>query len=217
MTTSQVRIIADIVGIVMFAVGLVGLKKWKQLNRPLRLLEVYILFSLVMFIVEGVVAFYNIRNLWMNNLVRVVEICFYLYIYFLWRPNKRFGQILWSAFLIYIIIWIIGKFTFEPIYNMDVYSGAVSQVIQIGFGGMLLLAISKEPDLEWKKDYRFLVVSGIVLYAAASFFLYTSFNVMLTLPRPLMRMIWMLNSVFLVMQYIFFLRGFLCKTPLPSQ
>jgi hypothetical protein len=216
MTVPQVRIIADIVAIVMFAVGLVGLRKWNLLNRTLRLLDVYILFCIVMFIIEGVMAYYNIRNLWINNLVRVVELCFYLYIYFLLRPNKRFAQLLCSAFLIYLIIWITGKFTFEPLYDMDVYSGGVAQVIQIGFGGWLLFAISKESDLEWNRDYRFLVVSGIIIYAAATFFMYISFNLMLTLPRPIMRLIWMLNFFFVVIQYIFFLRGFLCKTDIPS-
>jgi len=217
MTLFQIRIIAEIVIVFKLAVGLVGVRKWKQLTRPLRLLDVYILFGIAISIVEGVMAFNNIRNLWVIHLNRVVELFFYSCIYFLWRPGKRYGQFLWSAYFVYLIIWIIGKFTFEPFYYFDVYSGSVSQIIQIGFGGWLLYTISQEHSLEWNKDYRFLVVSGIILYAVAVFFITISFNIMLTLPRPLMRTIWMSNSFFQAILYIFFLRGFLCKMPVPSK
>jgi hypothetical protein len=166
---------------------------------------------------EGVMGFYNIRNLWVNHWFSLVELFLYSSIYFLWRPNKRYGQLLWSAYSVYLIIWIIGKFTFEPFYYLDVYSGSVSQMIQIGFGGWLLYAISQESVLEWKKDYRFLIVSGIVIYAAAIIILDTSFNIMLTLPRPVMRAILLSNLVFIAIKYIFFLRGFLCKTAIPSK
>jgi hypothetical protein len=196
----------------MFAVGIVGVRKWKQLPISLRILDLYILFTVAFEIVMDIMVHYNIRTIWAHHWFGVIELFFLSSIYYYWRPNKQFGQLLWSAYPVYLIIWIIGKFTFEPFYYLDVYSGAVSQVIQIGFGGWLLYVISQESGFEWKKDYRFLVVSGIVLYAAASFFIYTSFNVMLTLPRPIMRMIWMLDLIFVVLQYIFFLRGFLCKT-----
>ena len=223
MTLFQIRIITEIVIVFMLVVGIVGLRKWKQLPTPLRILDVYILFTVAHEIVKAIMSFYNIRTLWINHWFTVIELFLFscIYYYFVVQcfnfNSKRYGQLLWSAYLVYLIIWIIGKFTFEPFYYWDVYSGAVSQIIQIGFGGWLLYSRSQEHGLEWKKDYRFLVVSGIVLYAAAAFFLYTSFNVVLTLPRPLMREIWISNLVFLVMQYIFFLRGFLCKMPVPSK
>ena len=217
MTVAQGRIIIEIVIVFKLAVGLVGVRKWKQLTKPLRLLDVCILFGIAISSVEVVTGFYSIRNLWVIHLNRVVELFFYSCIYFLLRPSKRYGQLLWSAYFVYLIIWIIGKFTFESFYYLDVYSGAISQIVQMGLGGWLLYSISREHDLEWNKDYRFLVVSGIVLYAAAMFFLVISFNIMLTLPRPLMRAIWMSNSVFQAIQYTFFLRGFLCKMPIPSK
>ena len=217
MTVFQGRIFVYITQVLMLVVGIVGLREWKRLPVPLRILESYILFMLAIVIVEDILAHSNIRSLWIGHWSTVIELLFFSLIYYYWRPNKQYGKLLWSAYPVYLIIWIIGKFTFEPFYYSDVYSGSVSQIIQIVFGGWLLYSISREHGFEWKKDYRFLVVSGIALYAAASFFLLTSFNLMLTLPRPIMRLVWTLNLVFIVIQYIFFLRGFLCKTPLPSK
>jgi hypothetical protein len=198
-------------------VGLVGLRKWKQLPTPLRILDLYILITVYFEVARGVMAFSNIRNLWINHWFTIIELFLFSCIYYSWRPSKRYGLLLWLAFPAYLIVWIIGKFTFEPFYYLDVYSGAVSQIIQMVFGGWLLYEISKESSFEWNKDYRFLVVSGIALYAAAVFILDTSYNIMLTLPRSLMRMILISNLLFIVMKYIFFLRGFLCKTRVPSR
>ncbi|MCX6121105.1 MAG: hypothetical protein NTX44_05755 [Ignavibacteriales bacterium] len=216
MTVYQAIILDYIIQVFVLVVGLVGLMKWKQLTKSLRLLDFYILFSFVITVVDGVLGFNNIRNLWVNHWFTIIGLFLYSCIYYSWRPSKRYGQLLWLAFPVYLLIWIIGKFTFEPFYYADVYSGAVSQIIQMVFGGWLLYEISKGSNFDWIKDYRFLVVSGIAIYAAATFFLYTSFNLMLTLPRPIMRLIWKLNSVFIVIEHVFFLRGFLCKTAISS-
>ncbi len=217
MTLFQIRIIFFIVQLFTLAVGIVGVRKWNELPTPLRILNLYILFDFTSDVITSIMASLNIRNLWVNHWFTVIELFLFSCIYYYWRPSKRYGQLLWSAYLVYLIIWIIGKFTFEPFYYRDVYSGAVSQVIQIGFGCWLIYVIFQESDFEWKQDYRFLVVSGIVLYAASIFFLWTSYNILLTLPRPLMRAMMVSNFVFIVIKYIFFLRGFLCKMPIPSK
>ncbi len=217
MTVSQGRIIIYITQIFIFAVGIVGLRKWKQLPMPLRILDLYIVFDFASDVTIDIMSFFNIRNLWVLHWSSVIELYLFSCIYYYWRSSKQYGQLLWLAYIVYLIIWIIGKFTFEPFYYRDVYSGAVSKIIQIGFGGWLLFSRSQEHGLEWNKDYRFLVVTGIVLYAAASIYIYTLFNVMLTLPRSLMRLVLIWNIVFGVIQYVFFLRGFLCKMPIPSK
>ncbi|MCX6121104.1 MAG: hypothetical protein NTX44_05750 [Ignavibacteriales bacterium] len=155
----------------------------------------------------------NIRNLWMIHWSSLVEISLYSCIYFLWKPSKRYGDLLWAAYGIYVAVWIIGKFSFEPFYFKDVYSGAVSQIIQIGFGSWILFSISKEHKFEWEIDPRFLVVSGIILYASAALFLDTMYNVMLiNLPRRTMQVILLSNFLFGIVQYVIFLQAFLCQS-----
>ena len=62
-----------------------------------------------------------------------------------------------------------------------------------------------------KEDVRFWILSGIVLYAAATFLFFGFFTEMLITDRLILRTIFRLNDVFIVIQYIFFLRAFLCK------
>ena len=212
MTVLQIEnIIIGTVQVFTCFVIIVGLRKWKQLSRPLRFFEVFIIFGLAATITEGILANYNIRNLWMQHWVSLAELSVYSYLYFLWRPSKRYGMLLWTSYGIYIVVWIVGKYSFEPFYYSDVYSGSISQIIQIGFGGWLLYHISQEHSFDWKNDPRFIVVTGIGGYAAASFLLFAMFNLMLMLPRQTMRVIWLSNSFFVIIQYGIFLRAFLCK------
>jgi NADH:ubiquinone oxidoreductase subunit H len=74
-----------------------------------------------------------------------------------------------------------------------------------------LLRILKETNIVLKKDIRFWVLSGIVLYAVATFFFFGYFTPMLISSRKLLKAIWFFNDAFIVMQFIFFLRAFLCK------
>jgi hypothetical protein len=158
-----------------------------------------------------VMIYKNIHTYIIGQSFAVIELLLFSYVLYFWRTSKRNGFLIWTGFVAYLLIWIIGKYTFEPIKGWDNFSEPIAQLIQIGFGGWILLGIIKETNIVLKEDIRFWVLSGIVLYAAATFFFFGFFTPMLVSNRKLLRAIWPLNDVFIVMQYIFFLRAFLCK------
>ena len=55
-----------------------------------------------------------------------------------------------------MFVWLVGKFTFEPITAFDTYSSVISQLMQIGFGAWLLLIVVRDNEISWKNDVRFL-------------------------------------------------------------
>jgi hypothetical protein len=209
--TSFLHISIYISEIFILVVAIVGLRKYKQLSMPLHFLVWYVCFEVVIALAEDVMARNNIRSLWLLQCFDILELLLFIKIYYYWRTNSSNGKLLWLSYIIYLIIWIIGKFTFEPLTYSNVYSGSISQLIQICFGTWLLLAVVKEDRIFWKDDTRFWVVSGIVLYAASTFGLFALFNQMLTLPRYVMRRIWMLNMFLVIIENLFFLRAFLCQ------
>jgi hypothetical protein len=178
---------------------------------PLRILEGYILSSIVLDCVKDVMQYYNIRTLWLSQCYNLVELLLFIIIFYQWRSSKRNGMLVLSSYILYITVWIMAKFTFEPLTYSDNYTYTFSQIIQIGFGGWLMLGILQEKIINWKTDPRIWILSGIVLYAAATLFLFGMFNVMLTLPRQMMLLIWFANLIFLIIQYCFFLCAFLCN------
>ena len=195
----------------MTCVGIIGILKYRRLTKPQKIVVWYILFSLLVDSVKDVMIFNRIRTLWIDHWFSILELVLFILVFNYWRLNKRYSVLLWISFSVYLLIWIIGKFSFEPFGFEDVYSESVSQIIQIAFGVPLLIALIGDEDITWKNNARFWIISGIVFYAAAAFFLFALHDVMLTFPRQIMRMIWPLNDLFIIIQYVFFLRAFLCK------
>jgi hypothetical protein len=198
-------------------VGIVGIRRYSYFIKPLRIVVWYIVCSVIVDCIKDVMIFYNIRTLWINHWFSLLELMMFILVFNYWRASSLYFILIWVSFFAYLLLWIIGKFTFEPFGFADTYSESISQTIQIAFGIPLLIAIIGDENSLWKSDQRFWVISGIVFYSAAAFFLFSLFNVLLTIPRQIMRMIWPLNDLFIVVQYIFFLRAFLCKPITISQ
>jgi hypothetical protein len=195
----------------MCVVGGIGIRRYKLFSRSLRIIEWYILSSIFIDLVKDVMVYFNIHTLWLSQCFSVLELSFFASAFYSWRTNYRQGTLFWLSYLFYLSIWIIGKFSFESFSGSDVYSGSISQLIQISIGIWLLLSIQREVDLDWKNDSRIWVISGIVFYATATFLLFGLFEVLLASSRNLLRVLWLFNDAFIVIQYTFFLRAFLCK------
>jgi hypothetical protein len=196
---------------IMGVVGFIGFRKYKSFDKSLRIIEWYIISSLIIDFIDDVLIYKRIHTLWLNQCFNVIELLLFSVIFYNWRTSKRNGFLIWCGFFFFLFIWIIGKYSFEPITGWDKYSGSVTQILQIGFGGWLLLGTLKETNIVWKEDIRFWVLSGIVLYAVATFLIFGLFTEMLMENRKLLLAIWPFNDLFIVIQYIFFLRAFLCN------
>jgi hypothetical protein len=192
----------------MCIVGIIGLKRYQQFTLPLRILEWYIIISIIIDVTIDILVYKKIHTFWIGQCFDVIELLLFSGIFYFWRTSKKNGFLIWGGFLIYLFIWIIGKFSFEPLTGWENYSGSITQMLQIGFGGWILLRIIKETNIVLKKDIRFWVLSGIALYAVSTFLFFGFFTPMLVSNRKLLRAIWPLNDAFIVMQYIFFLRAF---------
>ncbi len=137
-------------------VGFIGLRRYKQLTLPLRILEWYIICSLIVDIVIDVMVHKKIHTYLMGQSFAVIELLLFSCIFYLWRTSKRNGFLIWAGFAVYLLIWIIGKFTFESFTGWDNYTEPIAQLIQIGFGGWILLRIYKRDKYCFEKRYSFL-------------------------------------------------------------
>jgi hypothetical protein len=201
--------------IIAAIVGGVGLYRYKKMPVALRYLVWYIVFCFIVEWVKYILANHHIRTLWLSHVDNVIETFLLFQVIAHLSENQKPRIILWWSYCFYMLIWIIGAFTFEPFSVSDVYSFAVSQCIQIGFGTWFLLSMVKDDYLVLRNDARFWTVLGVMLYATATFCMFRLFNVMWKISPDVMRKIWLSNFVFIIIQHYFFLRAFLCK-PLPA-
>jgi hypothetical protein len=192
-------------------VAMIGFLKYKKLILPLKILQWYIICSIVNDLLLDVLVFSKFRTLWLWQCFAVLELLFFVRILNSWNSSRRYTRLIWTAYGMYIAVWIIGKFSFEPFTSSDTYSQTISQAIQIGFGSWILLFRSQDNQSNWKKDPRLWVASGIVLYAASTFFIFGMFEVLWASSHQAVRGLWMLNNFFMVIQYVLFLRALLCN------
>jgi len=189
----------------------VGGFRYRSLPRPLRLLEYLLVFSFVMTIIERILASHYINNLWAAHISTIVEFVIVLNIFSFWMKQHLKRLVLFGCLIGFIILWIISKLLFEPFSQFDGWTAAISKIIQITFSSILFVEVIKDSDIDWTKDPRFWVTTGVIIYSAGSLFLFALFNKMLQISPVYLMMMWSLNWILAIIANLLFARSFLCK------
>jgi hypothetical protein len=197
--------------LVQYGVVLLGGFRYRSLPHPLRILEWFLVVTLGVVVMEFMLALFHVHNLWLSHFYTLIELMFIVLLYSLWIKQKRTRSVLLVSFLVFVVFWIVSKFTFEPFSINDGWMGTFSKVLQITFSALLLVEIVKENEIAWMNDMRLWVVTGIVVYASGTFFLFALFNRMLQISPDRLRLIWSLNWILMIISNLLFARGFLCK------
>jgi len=185
--------------------------RYRSLPQPLRFLEYLLIFVFVMTVIELILSGYFINNLWAVHISTIVECVVVSIIFSLWIKRSLLRSALFGSVAGFIIIWIIGKFSFEPFTQFDGWTSTISKIIQITFSAILFVEVVRESDIDWTKDPRFWVTAGVIIYSAGSLFIFALFNKMLQISAEYLMMIWSLNWVLMIISNLFFARAFLCK------
>jgi hypothetical protein len=184
---------------------------YKNLPRPMRILEWLIIIGLVDVMLQWTLAYLNIRNLWTSHFYTVIEIVFVVSIYSSWINKKQNRLTLWLCLAAFSIFWIIGKVTFEPLSLLNNWTAAISKILQIIFSAFILVDVVKESDIVWTDDPRLWVVAGIIIYSAGSLLISVFFNMMLHDSYDRLRLVMSINWILIIVSYLFYTRAFLCK------
>jgi hypothetical protein len=193
-------------------VSVVGIIRYKYLGTSLRYIEWYVISSTVSGWIEHVLgSYYHIHTLWLFHFNTFIDLLLVLIALYYWRTDERNGKFIRWSFYFYMVIWITGMFTFEPLTMSDDYSGSIAQLIQLSFSIWLLMVVLKDDKIIWSEDPRFWVSSGVIIYVAFTFLLFGLFDVMLSRSFDILRAILHINWYAVVISNAFILRAFFCK------
>jgi hypothetical protein len=191
------------------ATAIVGGFRYRNLPRPLRILEWLVILSVLEVGVQWPLAYYHINNLWVSHFYTVIELFFVAWVYSLWMKKHQHRIMLALSLSVFFLFWMVSKFTFEPLSLLNGWTAAFSKILQIMF---LLVNIVKESDVVWTSDARVWVAAGVVIYSAGSLFYYTLFNLMLQVSPDRLRLVLSLNWFLMLVANVLYMRGFLCKS-----
>ena len=191
--------------------ALVGGLRYRTLQRPLRILEWLIIFTILEVGLQWALSYFGIHNLWTSHFFTLIEMVFVVLLFSSWMKNRRNRMMLSLCLFMFIIFWIVSKFTFEPLSLVDGWTAAISKILQITFSTFLLVEVVKESDMNWTDDPRLWIIAGIIIYSAGSIFIFALFNKMLQISPDRLKIIWFLNWTLIIISNLLYTRGFLCK------
>jgi hypothetical protein len=197
--------------LIQIVAAFVGGFYYKNLPRPLKILEWLIIIGIVDVLFQLTLANFNIHNLWTSHFYTLIEIVFVVSIYSSWIKKRQNRIMLWLSLSTFIVFWIIGKFTFEPLTLLNSWSAAISKILQIIFSALLLMDVVRESDIVWSEDPRLWVVAGFIIYSAGSLSISVFFNMMLQESYERLRFVMSINWILIIVSYLFYVRAFLCK------
>ena len=191
--------------------ALVGGFRYRNLPRPLRILEGLIIFNVLKVGLQWILAIQNIRNLWILHYSTIIELAFIIAIYSFWIRQKHYQLILRLCLAGFFILWIVSKFTFEPLSLSDGGTATISKILQIIFSAYLFVIVIKDSEIVWTDDPRFWIAASIIINSAGSLFWSALFNKMLQISPELLRHMYPIPWLLGIFVDLLMIRGFLCK------
>jgi hypothetical protein len=193
------------------AAMIVGWLRYRDLPRSLKYLEWLAAVNVIVALTELVLGYYHTNNLWILHLSTAAEYIFLFFVFYFWMEDRLSRSILKLCLLVFILLWAVSKFTFEPFRMADDLTASISKVMQIVFSTFLLLHIVRESNLVWLKDPRFWTASGTIIYSAGSLFIFSMFTNMLQVSAERLVLVWYVNWTLIILANLLYIRAFLCR------
>jgi hypothetical protein len=188
----------------------VGISKIKILHRGMKILFFYLVVAFIadiylMWFVRG-----RQLNLGLVHVYYVVEYVFIISIIIVSQESNRIKGLLKTFMLLYVLFWVIAKFTFEPLTGLYSVTATVSQVILTLCAGYTLFVVIGNRVQPIINDYRFWVLLSFVVYYAGTLMVIALRGVLIQYSTDTLFLVnsidWSLKIVF----NILFTIGFLC-------
>jgi len=185
--------------------------RWKHSTVQQRLISLFLIASTISGITELCMTLYHIRNLWVSQIFTLIEYVLILSTCYLWKSKKADKRILMIGMIVFIVLWIVSKFTFEPLYRADTYTSAIAKTIEIITSAWILFDVLGDSDAVLKSDARVWFSSGIIIYASGTLFLFALFNMMLDTSPELIKTLWPINWILSIVFTLLLARGVWCR------
>ena len=187
-----------------------GIFYYKQINKPLRTLLIYLAAAFVINVIGSILANNSINNLpllHVYTIVEVVTIMFYFKQAFESDKAIKWINIIMLAFP---LLCIVNFSFFQSVYEYNTYTRPLGALIVI-VASILYLAVQsdfKRQDLVTTSGR--LVAAGFLIYFCSSLFQFIFSNVVRhNVEKRVVLMIWNLHATLVLIMYLIFLAAIL--------
>lgn len=180
---------------------------YKYLNRALKILLGFIVFSAVMDAIDLVMARgYHLNTLAIFHIYTPFEFAF-LSFFFAEFYDKRGKIVIYLITGAFIIFCLYNTFFIQNTMKMNSYARSIEAVILIAYCMLFFSKNNNDIEYKWSHHNTNWIVAGILLYYAGALFMFIFFNVV-TKPGVMTNIIWGAHNTILITEYILFAVGF---------
>jgi hypothetical protein len=191
---------------------IVGTIRWKALSRELRVVLTLLAFYVPFLVVQILLSFHGIKNLWMGDVYELLQFGVLSTVFALWTREEKVRRAMKSSISIGTILWLIGKFSIEPLGGLSPYSAAVFSLILISMALYTLITLLRsELELLFRRP-QFWISAGVVIYLAGTLPLFILSNRLLSLPLEEYEKVWNINWGLGIVSNLVYAVAFLCAS-----
>ncbi len=175
------------------------------------LLSIYFIGNFATESITLLMAMHNITNLWVLHLFNLFELTVPLAFFYVNEKNETWRRAYVVVWVLYIIVWVLSKFTIEPLTSQAQYTHTLSSAILAITAVRVLVTMIKEERSIIYQDYRFWSTVGILLDFSATVILFGSLNALGRLKPMDAASVWRYEWLLSILTNLVFAAAFVWK------
>ena len=205
-----------ILGYIYFVASLVpvsvGFVRFRSIGRPMKVLTVLCVLSLVSATAAFILGRFNINNHFISNAYMPVEVVLIMLVYFFSARVTKHRRVLVGSAVLFVAVWIIDKVLFEIPNQISSRMALVSRLLLIASSLFMISVASNDATAKLSDKAVFWIAAGVILYSAGTFIGVGLANRLLELNVTLFDIAWHINWSLLIISNLFYTKGLLCKS-----
>ncbi len=191
-----------------------GLVLYKRLNKPLRILLIYLAVSFIFNVIGSLLAELGMNNLPGLHFYTMAEVAAIMLYYLYAFEQGRISAWIKATMAIFPIICIINFCFFQSLYEFNTYTRPLGALIVILFTAAYMVMQTGFKNTQLVKRSGRLVASGFMIYFCSSLFQFIFSNVVdRHTSKNVTIAIWNIHGTFVMIMYLLFLWAIIYERP----
>ncbi len=208
---AHIPVLARIASVSYLIPLLVGLWRFRSLDRSMKIFFLLCVWSCVEIVAEYMLSVRHINNTFIINYFLLIDALFLFLLYLFSTDDRRTKRNIFILALLFICAWIVDKIFLAVPDQINSEMAVTSQIFIILASIVIVQAIMKKSSNLLIDEPIFWVAAGHVLYSAGVLLIFGLSNELLKLGPVYFNVSWHINWALAIVANLMFARGFFCR------
>jgi hypothetical protein len=189
----------------------VGLARYRSIAKPMKILTLLCILSLINAGTELVLARYGLNNQFLANAYVPVEVFLITLVYYLSLSVSKYRRILVGCASVFLLVWTADRIFLDMPDQMNSEMAIVSRLFLFAMSLVVISALSRDATSRLDQKYLFWIATGVIVYSTGTFIVAGLGNRLLQLSASLFVIAWHINWLLLIIANLLYTKGLLCR------